>query len=83
MVRWRRARRLRLGGELDESRGGFGGGEFGLFEDELGGVFGEVGGIGVLGEEAADAAAEVGADGFTLLPIEFGHGFDGFGEFAG
>ena len=43
------------------SRGFVGSREFGLFEDELGGLHGEVGGIVVEGEESADFAAEVGA----------------------
>jgi hypothetical protein len=54
-----------------------------LFQDELGGVFREVGRVAVQGEQAADFSAEVGADAFAVGPVEFRHALNHLREFAG
>ena len=54
-----------------------------MFEDGLGGSFLLVGWIAMAAEDAADEAAEVGADVFAEGPVDRDVVADGVDEFAG
>ena len=71
-------------GERRRLGGGPGLGEgFGLFEDGEGGLFLSVRRVAVFAEEAADEAAEVGADVFAAGPVDGDVVADGVDEFTG